>query len=288
MYQNQQWAYYKSVSVAEPFVPHKFEPKQVAIGQNSIPKVFITPEAYADQLSIAQQSGSDEIGWLGSVKQIADYRFLIEKIFLMEQVVSGASTKITEDGLADLFTDLAMADPELCAKVLFWGHVHPSNSTESSPQDDDQMALFNHNDWFIRGIFGRGGRAQFTLFDYQRGIIWEDVPWQIYAPIYEDQRAAWQAEIEQKVSSVVVTYTKSKYVHPLDPASDDDSDTGIILPHLKDRSPHGLRGNRRHKNRIKPGTLEVSDEDIQLGRPNSSVLTSLARLKEFLGDDVYG
>lgn len=285
---HQQWTYYRSVSIAEPFVPHEFEPKQVAIGQNSIPKIFITPEAYADQLSIAQQSGSDEIGWLGSVKKIADYRFLIEKIFLIEQVVSGASTKITEDGLADFFTDLAMADPELCAKILFWGHVHPSNSTKSSSQDDDQMALFNHNDWFIRGIFGRSGRAEFTLFDYQRGVIWEDIPWQIYAPIYEDQQAAWKAEIEKKVSSVAVTYP-IKYVRPLNPASDDDSDQGFILPHLKNRVSHGLRGNRRHKSRVNPGIIEVSDEDLpgDQPQPNNSVLTSLERLQRFLEDDVY-
>lgn len=281
-----QWSYHNSVSGAEPFVPHKFEPKQVAIGQNSIPKIFITPEAYADQLSIAQQSGGDEIGWLGSVRQIADYRFLIEKIFLIEQVVSGASTEMTEEGLADLFTDLAMVDSELCAKILFWGHIHPSNSTTSSSQDDDQMALFNHNEWFIRGIFGRSGRAEFTFFDYKRGIIWEDVPWQIYAPIYEDQQAAWKVEIEKKVSSVVVTYQKSKYAYPLDPASDDDSDDSFRLPHLKDRSPYSPRGNRRHRIRIKPGVL-VPSEDFQDGQ-TSQFLASLTGIPELSGDDLYG
>lgn len=203
-YQRQSWSNYRS-SGADPFAPHQFDPKQVAISQNSIPKVFIMPEAYADQLAIAQLSGSDEIGWLGSVRVISDYQFLIEQIFLIKQVVHGSTTEMTEDGLSDFFTDLAMENPEICSKILFWGHVHPSNSTEPSSQDEDQMKLFAHNDWFLRGIFGRSGRAEFSLFDYKRGVIWKDIPWQIYVDINEDRKDMWKAEIAEKVSSAVVT-----------------------------------------------------------------------------------
>lgn len=201
---------YKS-SGAEAFSPHPFEPRQTTISQKSIPKVLIKPEAYSDMLAIAQLSGSDEIGWLGSVRILAEYEFLIEQIFLINQTVHGATTEMTEDGLADLFTDLARENPELCSSILFWGHVHPSNSTDASSQDNDQMKLFSHNEWFLRGIFGRGGRAEFSLFDYKRGVVWHDIPWQIYTPVDAQRQEYWQAQVAEKVSREVFIQTVPNY-----------------------------------------------------------------------------
>ena len=185
---------------AAPFTPHQFETRQETINRNNVPGIFITPEAYADMLTIANLSGFDEIGWLGSVLTITDYRFLIDGIFLFQQEVHGATTEITEEGLADLFTDLIIENEELAQRLMFWGHVHPSSSTSPSGQDDDQMKHFSHNPWFIRGIFGRSGRAEFTFYDYQRGIIWQDVPWQISRPLNKELTAKWQAEIDAKVT----------------------------------------------------------------------------------------
>src|SRR3989344_7019657 len=185
---------------ADPFAPHQFETRQETINRNNVPGIFITPEAYADMLTIANLSGFDEIGWLGSVLTITDYRFLIDGIFLFQQEVHGATTEITEEGLADLFTDLIIENEELAQRLMFWGHVHPSSSTSPSGQDDDQMKHFSHNPWFIRGIFGRSGRAEFTFYDYQRGLIWQDVPWQINCPLNKELTAKWQAEIDAKVT----------------------------------------------------------------------------------------
>ena len=194
---------------AEPFAPHQFETQQEVLSANNLPRIFITPPAYADILTLAQLSGSDEISWLGSVAALPDYQFLIDGIFLLKQKVHSATTEINEEGLADFFTDLIGDDPELAQRVMFWGHVHPRHSTSPSSQDEDQMEAFSHNPWFIRGIFGRSGRAEFTFYDYQRGLKWKDVPWQIHCLLGEELTAKWQAEIDAKVTKQVFTPTKA-------------------------------------------------------------------------------
>ena len=80
--------------------------------------------------------------------------------------------------------------------------MHPGNSTSPSGQDESQMDQFAHNDWFIRGIFGRSGRAEFWFFNYRDGLRWDDCPWQIYFPADEDRKARWRAEVKAKVRQI--------------------------------------------------------------------------------------
>lgn len=186
---------------ADPFCPHSFQTHQVSLRRLPEPKIFITPEAYADMLAIAGESGSDEIGWLGTVTELGG-GYLIDEIYLPKQKVHGATCELTEDGQAELFTELLQTNPEVCEKMLFWGHVHPGNSTTPSAQDEAQMSQFEHTDWFIRGIFGRHGRAEFTFFDFGNRVRWNDVPWTIYCPVSDGLRAKWRAEVKEKVSRI--------------------------------------------------------------------------------------
>jgi hypothetical protein len=192
------WQY----NAAEPFKPHGFQTKLAH--QFIEPKVCITPNAYADMLVIAENSGSDEVGWLGTVNKLNNGRYLIEEIFLPAQQVCGATCELSEDGIGELFTELAQTNFDACEHMHFWGHVHPGNCTSPSGQDDQQMGLFAHNDFFIRGIFGRNGRAEFTFCDYTKGILWTDVQWSIYCPIDENRRAKWAKEVKQKVKKMVI------------------------------------------------------------------------------------
>lgn len=189
---------------ADPFCPHSFQTRQMSLRHLTEPKIFITPEAYADMLAIAGESGNEEIGWLGTVTELGGGKFLIDGIYLPAQAVHGSTCELSEDGIGDLFTELATTDFEACERMLFWGHVHPGNSTTPSAQDEAQMNQFSHNDWFIRGIFGRHGRAEFTFFDYKNGVRWNDVPWAIHCPVSDELRAKWRKEVEAKVSRIEV------------------------------------------------------------------------------------
>jgi hypothetical protein len=200
---------------ADPFRPHEFRPAQLFLRHFSEPKIFITPDAYADMLAIAENSGSDEIGWLGTVTELGGGKYLVDGIFMPGQDVHGSTTELNEDGLGELFTELATTDFDACERMHFWGHVHPTNSTSPSPQDEGQMDLFSHNEWFIRGIFGRQGRAEFTFFDYKNGVRWNDVSWAIYCPVNEDRRNRWAAQVAEKVKKIPVL-TPAEYPYHLD------------------------------------------------------------------------
>lgn len=195
---------YEKRSAADPFMPHSFQTVQLLLKRFVEPKIFITPETYGDMLAIAENSGADEIGWLGTVAELGGGGYLINGIYLPAQSVHGATCELTEEGIGELFTELATSDFAACEKMHFWGHVHPGNSTSPSGQDESQMNQFSHNDWFIRGIFGRGGRAEFTFFDFKNGVRWNDVPWAIYCPVDEERRAHWAAEVAAKVRKIVV------------------------------------------------------------------------------------
>ncbi len=190
--------------VVDPFCPHSFQTRQVSLRHLAEPKIFITSEAYADMLAIVGNSGSDEIGWLGTVAELGGGKYLIDGVFLPAQAVHGSTCELSEDGIGELFTELAETNFEACEKMMFWGHVHPGNSTTPSGQDESQMDQFSHNDWFIRGIFGRHGRAEFTFFDYKNGVRWNDVPWTIHCPVSNYRRDKWRKEVETKVSRIEV------------------------------------------------------------------------------------
>lgn len=185
------------------FMPHAFQTKVQLIVKTK-PQILISPQAYDDMVHIGSWSGSDEIGWLGTVVQTGNFEFLIKEIYLVGQEVHGSTTKITEDGLAELVAEY----PDINEELRFWGHVHPGNSTDPSPQDETQMDMFTYNEWFIRGIFGRQGRAEFTLFDYKRGLVFRDCPWRKISVEDDARKQYWKEQVAkyvQKTSSFVST-----------------------------------------------------------------------------------
>jgi hypothetical protein len=193
-----------------PFVQHKFDCKLT----HNIPdpEILISIAAYNDLLSILRYCKKDEIGFLGTVQPLESNRFLIDEILDIPKQEDNTSTcELTEDGLGDLMTKLLTdGRDDACEKMHFWGHVHPSNSTAASPQDDKQMEMFEHNDFFIRGIFGRGGKAQFTIYDHIEGLLWDDVPWSIHYPDSEESDSKWEAQIRENVSKKVYTANKNR------------------------------------------------------------------------------
>lgn len=195
---------------AQQFTPHGFK-TEVALIDGGMPRVLIARGAYMDMYYIAAASGSDEISWLGTVRKKGD-TFLVEEVFLFEQKVSGASTNLEPTDVAAVATDLIQrGELEKVNNIKFWGHVHPGNSTSPSGQDESQMDVFRDgNDWFLRGIFGRNGRAEFTLLDYSRGMRFNDVPWELFVPDSAVREAEIKAQVAQKVKSTPM-YTPPAY-----------------------------------------------------------------------------
>ncbi len=185
------------------FAPHNFEPRCELI-EGRIPKILLSPRAFLDMFYISEAC-EDEVSWLGTVRELGESSYLIEEVFLFKQEVTGVSTEIDQDDLGRFFNDL-LAQPngqEKAASILFWGHVHPGSFTSPSGVDEAQMRVFSHSPWFIMGIFTRSGRAEFTFFDYSRGVRFSDCPWEIYLPEDASRKARIVKEVKAKVKRVV-------------------------------------------------------------------------------------
>ena len=195
------------------FVPHAFNTQASLIHHSSYPIIMISPDVYRDILSIIPSAGEyNEIGWLCTVKELDNRKFLLDSTHMPPQIVGPGESTFTTEGLSRYFTDLILNNLAAANRMLFWGHLHPATfGTSPSDQDEKQMNFFNHNDYFIRGIFNRHGRAEFTFFDYQNNVRWDDVPWMIYYPVDTDQKrdAKWLKEVLVKVKTVV--YRKRKF-----------------------------------------------------------------------------
>lgn len=204
---------FKESRGANQFRPHDFQTQTVLLNY-VVPHIKVTQAAYLDMYYIAAASGQEEISWLGTVKK-SGHIYTIEEVILFEQEVEVATTAMTPADIAKVSTDLIMAgEIDKVNSLKFWGHVHPSNSTSPSGQDETQMdTLSNGNDWFIRGIFGRYGRAEFTFFDWQHGLRFNDVSWELVVPNDESREAEIRSQVTAKVKKNVHLPVLSGFGH---------------------------------------------------------------------------
>ena len=203
----------------ELYQPHEFQTELVATDASE-PLILLAPDVWSDLYPMAKSVEYNELGMLGTVRKSGNV-FLIDRIFVPKQKVHGATCELTEDGLAELAAEILQEDPDLMEMLRFWGHFHLVNYTLPSAQDEDQMADFSHNDWFIRGIFGKtGGRAEFAFYDYRRGVHWTDVPWRIHHPIKYERENYWKAMIGAKTEKIPA---------PAPSAAEEDAITGAAM-----------------------------------------------------------
>jgi hypothetical protein len=67
-------------------------------------------------------------------------------------------------------------------------------------------------DWFIRGIFNKDGRAEFSIWFYNKGVAFNDVPWAIY---YGDSDG-WTKEVLEHYDDYIEkkSYSTPSYSYP--------------------------------------------------------------------------
>jgi hypothetical protein len=68
---------------------------------------------------------------------------------------------------------------DLLNKMRFWGHSHVRMGTSPSGTDESTMLRFRDEglDWYVRGIFNKHGRAEFTVYFFDIGFAVCDVDW---------------------------------------------------------------------------------------------------------------
>lgn len=163
-----------------PFKPHTFQARAQLVAKER-PWVIITPKAY-QQMLLYVEIADKEVGWMGAVSRLENNCFLIEETFLLEQEVSAVETELSVEGCSKLADELLLRGEEgfeLINKMRFWGHSHVRMGTSPSGTDESTMLRFRDEnlDWYVRGIFNKHGRAEFSVYFFDIGFAVCDVDW---------------------------------------------------------------------------------------------------------------
>ncbi len=163
-----------------PFYPHPVRAKMSFLNKPA-PRILISPEAYRTMLVYVERAPL-EVGWQGTViRQGNDFHIM--KVFLLEQTVSTVTTVLSIPGRNELCMELLASGPEgleALNNLRFWGHSHVRMGVAASPQDEKTMDDFKDLPWAVRGIFNKLGQANFSLFLYEEGLRFDDVPWLVF------------------------------------------------------------------------------------------------------------
>ncbi len=168
-----------------PLRPKSFSPRAEMLSFS--PKVLITPEAYM-RIQLYVEIGRLEVGWLGTATQLPNGNFLIDQTFLLEQEVTGTETELSVDGQNKLVEELLSPGTDAALdrvnRLRFWGHSHVRMGTSPSGTDESTMMRFANEGmpFYLRGIFNKLGRGEFTIYYYDRGFRICDAPWAVYDP----------------------------------------------------------------------------------------------------------
>ena len=173
-------------------------PTVSSLRKQDAPKV-VTPSVYYSQKVWAVMwhiihKCPKEVGWMGYVTKIG-HDYLVEEIFLPEQIVSAAETDISPDAMATLTLELIKRDmdPE---KMIYWGHSHVNMGVSPSGQDETQIDLMLQNaPVFIRAIHNKRGEGKVDVFDTTQGVVFQAVHHDVHIPALTDEQVVYLDEL---------------------------------------------------------------------------------------------
>lgn len=198
------------------FFPHSFHTRAQTLGNDPVwgqmrlqfPRILITEEAL-EKMQVIVDLALTEIGWFGKVKKLENGDFLIEDVYLIRQNVCGSQTNLLASGQAEFVIEMlakGKEGEEIVDHCFFWGHSHVNMPTSPSGRDEDQMWEFKLTGvpWYIRGIFNKLGRAEFTIFDFERDLKIVDAEWSVTRELNPAIRAQIENEFKAKVTQVAM------------------------------------------------------------------------------------
>ena len=161
------------------------------------PVVYILPEAKAF-LDLYITLCPEEISGLGEVRKFGN-DFLVERIHLMEQEVTSASTNLDQGDVANFLVSAVRRGIDT-ERIKIWWHSHVHGNCYWSTVDDATMERFQ-NGWMIAIVGNKRGeyRARVDLYEPIRITI-DDLPIEIFNAVDRGLVDPVKEEIRKKVS----------------------------------------------------------------------------------------
>lgn len=130
------------------------------LDESLIPTLHMTATALGKMIALIQECDI-EIGWIAACERDG-LEFSISDVFVPGQECSFAHTRITKDGMANLYNDLIQGgNKAIIGKFLCWGHSHVDMNVFASGTDERQtrklLEEHKRRDHYIRLIGNKWG-----------------------------------------------------------------------------------------------------------------------------------
>lgn len=178
----------------------------------------------------------EEVGFYSVVDEIDKYKFFIRDVFYPKHSEMNAATcEISPEGENDLITWLVdngkVDDVE---KIKLWGHSHHNMSTSPSGQDEKQAIdrIRSTKSYLIRIICNKKGEISCSFFDYENGIRFDHIKWEIQNDSRIDEEKI--EEINAVMSASPDRFTAQERVSEIQSIINEDHEYDSILEKVKE------------------------------------------------------
>ena len=178
--------------------------------QISMPKVVISAEALT-KMQLYVEGCTTEIGWLGTAVKEGNNYYILDT-YLFAQEVHSTTTEITPEGLSNFGEEILKREDgmQIWNNLKVWGHSHVNMAVSPSGQDDSQMNTFKDggHDWFIRIIGNKSGDLKIDIYNYELGVIYNDI--KFYIGLSKEELAIKEAieDLEDELVKIKAERTK--------------------------------------------------------------------------------
>lgn len=223
------------------------------------PHIYMTAETYRRMKALVSEC-PEEIGWLALVNK-QENNYLIYDVQICQQEVSGAHTDMHESGLQEIAENLIAENrTEELNNVRCWCHSHVNMDVTPSGTDESTFKEYykSCNDYFIRLIMNKKDKYRMDLADYEKGLVYENIP---FGLLYSGEEGVMWDEIvalENKLDDLKKKFSKIEEEETKKHKKDAKE---LITKHVKKRSYTSTYTNS-HSNRY---NNQVSMSDYYKG-----------------------
>lgn len=178
------------------------------------PVVYIEEEAMRDITTIVRLCDK-EVTWVGLVNVVEGKDkswgdFLVHKVFLPKQKVTGSECEYDANDLARIAVECGDAEKDV-SEMRLWGHSHHTMGVFASAQD--QKDLVKNKSWLIQQITNKKGEFLHRLWLPEKGLMLTELD---HVVLEDDAErvSRWKSEIDARVTEKKVkkgTYVFDKY-----------------------------------------------------------------------------
>lgn len=184
----------------------------------AVPRVFFTAEVFEGIQHIVRTS-PDEVAWFGLVTETERGDYLIDRLLIPEQIVTGASVDIGGEAINVLIHEL-LEQGEDPSRFRYHGHSHVNMSVQPSTTDQDHISEYlETSPWFIRSIHNKKGDSRVDIFDREERLAYQNVDHKVLEltqpeTFYKSLDATLKARVARPKIKAKTT-PKAKHANPL-------------------------------------------------------------------------